>query len=120
MKQGFPRNREMKPRGLIWMANNISFQVPEVPARLVKKSVSVPRRNAEIPEMRNYKKQDPKEKERCFWVCQRLETASQLPRACCKSSKQKQHTEQPPDRLPWVSPTRFTIVRRSANDADHQ
>ena len=60
MKQGFPRNREMKPGGLIWMIDNISFQVPEVPAGLVEKSVPVPWRSAEIPEVREYKKQDPK------------------------------------------------------------
>src|SRR5580765_4290997 len=120
MKQRFPRNREMKPGGLIWMIDNISFQVPEVPAGLIEKSVPVPGRSAEIPEVREYKKQDPKEKECCFWLCQRRETAGQLPRACCKSSKQKEHAEQPPDRLPWVSPTRFTIMRRAAHDTDYQ
>ena len=108
----------MKPRGLIWMTDNISFQVPEVPTGLVEKSVPVPWRSVEIPEMRDYKKQDPKEKERCFGVCQGSETASQLPRACCKSSKQKEHAKQPPNWLPRVSPTRLTIMRGSANDAD--
>ena len=110
----------MEPGWLIRMTDNITFKIPEVPAGLIEKSVSVPRRGAEIPEVREYKKQDPKEKECCFWICQRLEAASQLPRACCKSSKQKEDAEQPPDRLPWVSPTRFTIMRDAADDTDYQ
>ena len=93
MKQSLSRNNNMKPRGLIWMTDNITLQIPEVPAGLVEKRVSVPWRSAEIPEVRNYKKQDPKEKECCFRIGQRLETASQLPRVCCKSSKQKEHAE---------------------------
>src|SRR4029077_12778274 len=88
MKQSLSRNDNMKPGRLIRMTDNVTLQIPEVPARFVKKGISVPWRRAEIPEVRDYKKQDPKEKECCFWVCQRLETASQLPRACCKSSKQ--------------------------------
>ena len=79
MKQGFSRNREMKPRGLIWMTDNITFQIPEVPAGLVEKGVAVPRRCPEIPEVRDYKKQDPKEKECCFWICERLETCQPAP-----------------------------------------
>src|SRR4249919_3229123 len=110
----------MKPRGLIWMTDNITFQIPEIPAGLIEKGVSVPGRCPEIPEVRDYKKQDAKDKERCSWTCQRLITASQHPRACCKSSKQKEHAEQPPDRLPWVSPTPVTIMRGSANDANNQ
>ena len=120
MKQGLSRNNNMKPGRLIWMTNNIILQVPEIPAGLVEKCVPVPRRSAEIPEVRDYKKQDPKEKECCFWICQRLETASQFPRACRKSSKQKEHAEQPPDRLPWVSPTRFTIMRGAGKNTNQQ
>ena len=69
----------MKPGRLIWMTDNITFQIPEIPAGLVEKSVSVPWRGAEIPEVRDYKKQDPEEKEGCFRPYQRLKTASQLP-----------------------------------------
>src|SRR6476659_5307886 len=58
MKQRLSRNNNMEPGWLIWMTDNISFQVPEIPAGLVKKRVSVPRGGAEIPEVRNYKKQD--------------------------------------------------------------
>src|SRR6476469_2831468 len=110
----------MKPCRLIWMTDDVAFEVQEVTSGLVEKSVPVPWRRAEVPEMRDYKKQDPKEKERCFWVCQRLETASQLPRACCKSSKQKEHTEHPPDRLPWVSPSRFMIMRYAGKNTNQQ
>jgi hypothetical protein len=110
----------MKPRGLIWMTDNITFQIPEIPAGLIEKGVAVPRRCPEIPKVRDYKKQNPKEKERRFWVYQRLKTTRQFPGAWCESSKQKEHAEHPPDRLPWVAPTRFTIMRGSANDADHQ
>ena len=56
----------MKPGGLVWMAYNISLEIPEIPAGLIKKSVSVPWGGAEIPEVRQYKEQDPKEKERCL------------------------------------------------------
>jgi hypothetical protein len=56
----------MKPGWLIWMTDNITFKIPEVPAGLIEKSVSVPRRGAEIPEVRDYKEQDPEKKECCF------------------------------------------------------
>src|SRR5262245_30657866 len=108
----------MKPIRLVRMAYNVALHEPEIPAGLVKPSISVPWRSTEIPEMRNNKKQDPKKKECCFWICQRLQTASQLPRACCRSSKQKEHTEQPSDRLPWVSPTRLTIMRDAAKNTN--
>ena len=60
MKQGLSRNNNMEPGRLIWMTDNITLQIPEVPAGLVKKSVSVPWGRAEIPEVRDYKEQDPK------------------------------------------------------------
>ena len=66
MKQGLSRNNAMKPSRLVWVANNISLEVPEIPAGLVKKSVSVPWGRAKIPEVRQYKEQDPEEKERCL------------------------------------------------------
>jgi hypothetical protein len=56
----------MKPSRLKRMANNIAFQIPEIPSRLIKKSVSVPRRRAKIPEMGNYKEQNPEQEERCL------------------------------------------------------
>ena len=120
MKQGFPRNREMKPRGLVRMTDNISFQVPEIPAGLIEQGVAVPWRCPKIPEVRDYKEQDPKKKERCFGIHEDSGTPSQLPRAGCKSSKQKEHAEEPADRLPWVAPTGFMIMRGSADDAYQQ
>jgi len=49
----------MKPGRLIGMTNNRVLQEPEIPAGLVKKRVAVPRRGSEIPEVRDYKEQDP-------------------------------------------------------------
>lgn len=66
VKQGLSGNNKMKPGGLVWMANNISLEIPEIPAGLIEKSVSVPWGRAKIPEVRQYKEQDPKEKERCL------------------------------------------------------
>ena len=121
MKERFTgEDRRVKPSRLKRMTDDVAFQKPQVPSGLVEKSVSVPWRCAEIPQVRYYKEQGPEEKERCFWICQSLEPASQFPPACCKSSKQKEHTEQPADRLPWVSPSRFTIMRDAARDTDYQ
>ena len=69
MKQGLSRNNKMKPGRLIWMADNVALQIPEVPAGLIEKCVSVPGRSAEVPEVRNYKEQDPEQKEYCFRLC---------------------------------------------------
>ena len=54
----------MKPRSLVWVADDKSLQVPEIPTRLVKKRVSVPRRGAEIPKVRHYEEKNPEQKER--------------------------------------------------------
>ena len=59
MKQGLSRNNNMKPGRLIGMTNNRVLQEPEIPAGLVEKRVAVPRRGSEIPEVRDYKEQDP-------------------------------------------------------------
>jgi hypothetical protein len=46
--------------------DNVTFQIAEVVTGLVKKCVSVPWRAPEIPEVRDYKEQDPEKKECCF------------------------------------------------------
>lgn len=110
----------MEPSRLIWVTDDITFEVPEVPSGLIEECVPVPGRCAEIPEVRDDKKQNPKEEECCFWIGERLETDSQLPPVWREGAEQKEDAEQPPDRLPWVSPTRSAIMRGTANDADHQ
>ena len=50
------------------MTYNVALQEPEIPAGFIKKGVPVPWRSAEIPEMRDYKKQNPEEKEYRFWT----------------------------------------------------
>src|SRR6266498_4046397 len=120
MKQRLSRNNAMKPGCLIWMTDNISFQVPEIPAGLIKKSVSVPRGRMEIPEVRNYKEQDPKKKECCFWFNYRPKTGCQATRVWQEGAKQKEHAEQPADRLPWVAPNSFTIMRHAGKHTNQQ
>ena len=68
MKQGFARDREMKPRRLVWVPNDISLQVPKIPTGLVKKRVSIPRRSAKIPKVRRYEEENPEQKERRLWL----------------------------------------------------
>src|SRR5882724_4892438 len=81
VKQGLSGYNKMKPGGLVRMANNISFEIPQIPAGLIKKSVSVPWGRAKIPEVRQCKEQDPKEKERCLRFYQRREASRQSSRA---------------------------------------
>ena len=68
MKQGLARDREMKPRRLVWVPNDKSLQVPEIPTGLVKKRVSIPGRGAKIPKVRDYEEKNPEQKERWFWL----------------------------------------------------
>ncbi len=68
MKQSLSRDREMKPRRLIWMIDNIGFEVPKVPSGLVEERISVPRCRVEIPQVRDYEEQDPEQKECWFRV----------------------------------------------------
>jgi hypothetical protein len=48
------------------MANNITLEIPKIPAGLVKKRISVPRRSAEIPQVGNYKKNIQNKKNAVF------------------------------------------------------
>jgi hypothetical protein len=120
MKQGLSRNNNMEPGWLIWMTDNVTFKIPEVPAGLIEKSVPVPWRGAEIPEMRNYKEYDTEEKEGCLRPYQGLQTSRQAMPGRQESAQQKEHAEHPPDRLPRISPSRFTIMRDAAHDTDYQ
>ena len=74
----------------------------------------------EIPEVRDYKEQDPEEKECCFGFYKRLETGRQATGIWQKGTKQEEHAKQPPDRLPGVSPSQFPVVRRASPGADNQ
>jgi hypothetical protein len=47
----------MKPRRLVWVTNDTSLQVPEIPTGLVKKRIPVPRRGVKIPKVRHYKEE---------------------------------------------------------------
>lgn len=72
MKYRFPRDRGVKPSRLIWVTDNVTLEVPEIPSGLVKERVAVPRGRAKIPKVRNYKEQDPEQNECGSWPYQRL------------------------------------------------
>lgn len=105
MEQGFARNNAMIPGRLVWMTDNVAFQIPEVIARLVKKSVSVPRRRVEIPEVCDYKEQNPEQKERGFWLYQGSEAGGQGTGLWEEGAKQEEYAKQPPHWLPHISPS---------------
>ena len=51
MKNGFAGNGNMKPCRLKGMTDNGILQEVQIPAGLIKKSVSIPGRRVEMPEM---------------------------------------------------------------------
>src|ERR1044072_2879293 len=122
VKKGFTRNKpiRMKPGGLERLTGHSSFQIQKIHGGVIEKTVSVPRRCSEIPEVRDYKKQDPKHKERCFWLDYRFEIGPELtfPRQECE--EQKDHAEQPANKLPRISPSPFQIVSCCAQGAKQQ
>jgi hypothetical protein len=97
----------MKPSRLVWMTDNIAFEIPEIPSGLVKKRVSVPRGGAEIPQMRNYKEKDPEQEECCFRLYKKPETSRHSVWAWQESDQQEEHAKQPADRLGEISPCPF-------------
>ncbi len=69
VKEGLPRNEErvrMEPRWLERMTHHVVLQVQQIDRGIFEEAIPVPRRRAEIPEVRNYEKEDPEKKERCL------------------------------------------------------
>jgi hypothetical protein len=69
MEKGLPRDEQriwVKPGRLKRMADHITLQVQQIDGGVVEKTVAVPRRRAEIPEVRHYEKQEPEKKECCL------------------------------------------------------
>ena len=69
VKESLPRNKErirMKPGRLERMTHHVALQVQQIDCGVFKEAIPVPRRRAEIPEVRHYKKQDPENKECCI------------------------------------------------------
>ena len=108
----------MKPRRLKRVANYVVLQVQQIDGRIVKQSVPIPRRRAEIPKVREYKEQDPEEKERRSAFGKRFKTAFEI--SWQEGEQQKQHANYPADRIPLIAPRQFPVVRHAGASANRQ
>ena len=79
VEKRFPGNGRVKPGGLKGVTDNVALQKKQVPARLIEKTVSVPGRRAEMPQVCGSEKEDPENKKPCLDVERRLEAGNDLP-----------------------------------------
>ena len=83
----------MKPGRLERMTHHVALQVQQIDCGVFKEAIPVPRRRAEIPEVRHYKKQDPENKECCLGLYQGPKTGRQAALSWQKSKHQKGHAK---------------------------
>jgi hypothetical protein len=81
----------MKPGSLERMTDHITLQVQQVDCRVFEKTIAVPRRGAEIPEVRNHKEENPEQEECCFRFYYRPETGRDVSCTWQKPEQQKEH-----------------------------
>ena len=96
VKEGLPRNEvriRMKPSRLKRMAHHVVLQIQQIDRGIFEQAIAVPRRRAEIPEVRQYEKQDPEKKECCLRLYQGLEPGHQVALARQKGKHQKGHAK---------------------------
>jgi hypothetical protein len=82
------------------MADHITLQVQQIHCRIFEKTIAVPRRRAEIPEVRNYEKKAPKQKEYCLRFYEGLKTGCQIALAWKKGKHQRGYAKEPSNRMP--------------------